>query len=156
MQKIYTFLLFVFVCEMAGIIGSFFTRASVKSWFVLLNKPSFNPPSWVFGPVWTILYFMMGISAFLIFQKLNENSLAKISLIIFFVHLVFNMTWSLAFFGLQNPFLAFVNIIVLLIFIVVLIFLFYKIDKTASYLLIPYLLWTSFATILNFSIWRLN
>lgn len=156
MKKIFTFLFFVLTSELAGILGGFFTRNSVRDWYVVLNKPSFNPPSWVFGPVWTTLYFMMGTSAFLVYQKSENNSLAKTSLIIFFIHLFFNMTWSLAFFGLKSPFLAFINIIILLIFIVVLIFLFYKIDKTASFLLIPYLLWVSFATILNFSIWRLN
>lgn len=156
MKKIFTLLFFILTSQLVGFIGSIFTRKSIENWYVFLNKPSFNPPNWVFMPVWTVLYFMMGTSAFLVYQKMESNSLAKTSLIVFFIHLIFNLTWTLAFFGLRNPFLAFVNIIVLLIFIVVLIFLFYKIDKIASFLLIPYLLWVSFATILNFSIWKIN
>lgn len=155
MKQIITSLIFIMISFSAAAIGSFFT-SSDSNWYKNLIKPSFNPPSWVFGPVWTILYIMMGISAYLIWGKRDENSLAIIALIIFFIHLIFNATWSIAFFGLQNPALAFINIIILLFFIITLIFIFFKIDKTACYLLIPYLLWVSFATILNYSIWQLN
>lgn len=154
-MKIIQALIFIAITFSASAIGSFFTSAD-SDWYQNLIKPSFNPPSWVFGPVWTTLYVMMGISVYLIYQKRGESSLAMTTLIIFFVHLIFNATWSIAFFGMQNPALAFVNIIILLIFIITLIFLFYKVNKVASYLLIPYLFWVSFATILNYSIWQLN
>ncbi len=155
MKQIITSLIFIMISFSAGAIGSFFT-SSDSNWYKNLIKPSFNPPGWVFGPVWTVLYIMMGISAYLIWQKKDSDHLAIIALIIFFIHLFFNTTWSIAFFGLQNPALAFINIIILLFFIITLIFIFFKIDKTACYLLIPYLLWVSFATVLNYSIWQLN
>lgn len=154
-MKITQVLIFIAISFSASAIGSFFTSAD-SDWYRNLIKPSFNPPSWVFGPVWTLLYIMMGVAAYLIYQKRNEDSLVMTALVIFFVHLVFNATWSIAFFGMQNPALAFLNIIILLVFIIALVFMFYKIDRMASYLLIPYLLWVSFATVLNYSIWQLN
>lgn len=155
MKKIVEPLIFILISYLAGIIGAFFTSAD-SDWYKNLIKPSFNPPSWVFGPVWTLLYVMMGVSAYLIWLKRNDNPLVTTALTIFFIHLIFNTTWSIIFFGMQNPALAFLNIIILLVFIIVLVFVFFKIDKTASYLLVLYLLWVSFATILNYSIWQLN
>lgn len=155
-MKFITPLIFVLISQLAGVVGSFFTASKIPSWYATLNKPSFNPPGWIFGPVWITLYTMMGIASYLVWQKRGDTSLAKISLVVFFVHLVFNALWSIIFFGLQNPMLAFFEIVVLWMMIVSLIIMFYQIDKRAAYLLIPYLLWVSFASVLNFFIWRLN
>ncbi len=142
--------------QLAGIIGSIFTTSSISGWYSGLIKPSFNPPNWIFGPMWILLYILMGISIYLIWQSLEKNKINKNIFYLFYIHLFFNATWSIIFFGLQNPGLAFINIIILLIFIITLIFKFYKISKLASYLLIPYLFWVSFASLLNCFIWYLN
>ncbi|MBI2019196.1 tryptophan-rich sensory protein [Candidatus Daviesbacteria bacterium] len=150
------------LCQSAGIIGSFFTVSSISNWYNLLNQPSFRPPNFLFGPVWITLYTLMGISFYLIWIKLGDKKyskkakLIKLSLVIFLIHLFFNATWSIVFFGLHNIFLALINILVIWVFIVILISKFWSLDKRASVLLIPYLAWVSFATILNYSIWILN
>lgn len=141
---------------MAGIIGTVFTSKAIPTWYAGVNKPSFNPPNWIFGPVWVTLYTMMGIAAYLVWKDWANNAVAKYATILFFVHLAFNALWSILFFGLKNPMLAFFEIIVLWLMIVALIVMYYQINKTASYLLVPYLLWVSFASVLNFYIWRLN
>lgn len=146
----------VLISQSAGIIGSFFTFDSVNTWYKTLNKPSFSPPNWLFAPVWLTLYTMMGISSYLVYLKRGEYPQAKPALVLFGIHLALNALWSILFFGLKNPLLAFIEIIILWLTIVALIILFYKIDKIAALLLVPYLLWVSFASILNFSIWRLN
>jgi translocator protein len=144
----------IIICQLAGIIGSFFTVSSVSTWYLTLNKPFFNPPSWVFGPVWITLYFLMGISLYLIWNNYNKDS--KLAVTFFSIQLVLNSLWSILFFGLRNPLLAFIEIIVLWAFILLTIIYFYKKSKTAAYLLIPYILWVSFAAILNFAIYYLN
>jgi benzodiazapine receptor len=141
-------------CQLAGVIGSFFTVSSVSTWYVTLNKPFFNPPSWLFGPVWITLYFLMGISLYLIWNNVDKDT--KSARIVFFVQLGLNTLWSLLFFGLKSPFLAFIEIIVLWLFILLNILFFYQKSKAASYLLIPYFVWVSFASVLNFSIFYLN
>ena len=138
----------------AGFIGSFFTTPSIGSWYSKLNKPSFNPPNWVFGPVWTILYIMMGISFYLVWTSGKKN--IKTAIIIFAVQLALNLLWSILFFGMHNPMLAFIEIALLWISILATIILFYRISPLAAYLLIPYLLWVSFASALNFALWRMN
>ena len=144
----------VFISHLAGIIGSIATASSVSTWYTTLNKPTFNPPGWLFGPVWLLLYTMMGIALYLVWtSKLKQKQLA---VKIFLVHLVFNTAWSLIFFGLKNLFVALIVIGVLWLMIAYLIFLFNKISKLAGWLLIPYLLWVSFASILNLTIWQLN
>lgn len=150
------------LCQSAGIIGSFFTVSSIQNWYNLLNQPSFRPPNWLFGPVWIILYTLMGISLYLIWIKLEDIKYLKmikqikLVLVLFLIHLFFNATWSIVFFGLHNIFLALINILIIWVFIVILIGMFWSLDKRASILLIPYLAWVSFATILNYSIWVLN
>lgn len=126
------------------------------SWYNTLNKPFFNPPSWVFGPAWTILYTLMAISAVLIWKKGLKKKGVKEALKIFGIQLALNLAWSPVFFGAHNILLALVIIILMLFYIVKTIRLFSKINKTASYLLYPYLAWVSFATVLNFSVWLLN
>lgn len=140
------------ICQGTGIIGAVFTVSSIQNWYNFLNKPSFGPPNWLFGPVWTILYFLMGISLYWIWIKKEKGNALKI----FAVHLALNANWSLVFFGLHNIFLALINIVVLWILILIVMVKFYKIEKKASLILIPYLLWVSFATILNYNIWLLN
>jgi len=143
----------VIICELAGIIGSVFTVQNIPGWYAYLNKPSFNPPNYLFGPVWTTLYLLMGISVFLVWE--NKNKTGK-AVIIFFAQLVLNACWTLIFFGLKSPGWAFVEIAALWIMIVWCIVEFRSISKPAAYLLIPYLLWVSYASVLTFSIWKLN
>jgi translocator protein len=145
----------ILMCQFAGLFGTIFTRKNIPTWFANLKKPIFNPPDWVFGPVWITLYFMMGISFYLIWK--NENSsVTKIPIIIFIVHLFLNSIWTIIFFGFKSPGFAFIEIIILWILILICIIQFYPISTTASVLLIPYLLWVSFASVLNFTIWKLN
>jgi len=146
----------VLVSELAGIIGSLFTTPSIPSWYASLSKPSFNPPSWVFGPVWTILYALMGIAAFLVWRKGLDRKDVKIALGIFLGQLVLNSLWSIIFFGYQNPGAAFIEIIFLWLAIIATMYVFSKISKPAAWLLLPYILWVTFASFLNYSIWRLN
>ncbi len=142
--------------QLAGGLGSYFTIASVKNWYPLLTKPSLNPPAWIFGPVWTTLYLLMGIAAFLIWKKGWGRKDIRKALVVFGLQLVLNATWSIVFFGLQSPALALVNIIMLWLAIVWTMILFYKISKPAMWLLMPYILWVTFASYLNYSIWILN
>ena len=155
-MKILTALGFIFVSQLAGIIGSVFTSSAIPNWYVTLNKPVFNPPGWLFGPVWVILYALMGIAAYLVWQKWGASSLAKWAVILFLVHLIFNALWSILFFGLKNPMLAFFEIIFLLIMIISVSIMFLQIDKRAFFMMMPYIFWVSFAMVLNFYIWRLN
>ena len=143
------------MCQLAGIIGTFFTVNSISTWYASLNKPSFNPPGWIFGPVWITLYILMGISFYLIWMK-KDNCNFKLLSSLFLIQLILNSLWTIIFFGLHSPFYAFIEIIILWIMILLCIILFYKISKISSYLLIPYLLWVSFASILNFFLWKLN
>jgi len=143
----------VLICLLAGFIGSIFTTPAITTWYAALQRPSFAPPNWVFFPVWTSLFIMMGISLFLVWQKKEKKVNA---LYIFAAQLVLNVLWSVVFFGLRSPLLGLIEIIILWIAILATILSFMKISRTAGYLLIPYILWVSFAAILNFSIWRLN
>lgn len=142
------------ISQLAGIVGSFFTVNSVRTWYVTLNKPFFNPPNWVFGPVWLTLYTLMGISLYLVLISKNKES--KYTANIFYIHLIINSIWSIIFFGNQNLELAIYIIIILDLLIIYLIKLFRPINKLASNLLLPYLAWVTFASVLNFTIWILN
>ncbi|MBN1156445.1 tryptophan-rich sensory protein [Candidatus Woesearchaeota archaeon] len=161
MKKGYKLLISVVVCLLAGAIGSLFTAASVSTWYITLVKPSFNPPSWVFGPVWTALYIMMGIALYLVWAKAGAKGAVKgkgmkEAMKLFFTQLWLNILWSLLFFGLRNPLFALIGIVLLWLMILWTIISFYKIEKKAAYLLIPYILWVSFAAVLNFAIVLLN
>lgn len=145
----------IFICFLPGIIGGFFTANNLYPWYDTLIKPSFNPPSWVFSSVWSTLYTLMGISLFLVL-KAEDSSDKKQGLMFFAVQLVLNGLWSIVFFGLHQILWAFIIIILLLLFIILSIWKFYRISKPAAYILIPYLLWVSFATILNYSLYNLN
>ena len=169
----------IIICELAGVIGSIFTVPQITYWYKALSKPSFNPPSWIFGPVWTILFILMGISLYLVWSKKwhvkNElrykkkkawNSLSqkflsgtwqKVNIVLIFAtQLVLNVLWSFIFFGAHNPGVAFFELLMLWFAILFTIVNFYRISKAAAYLLIPYILWVSFAGILNYFLWMLN
>ena len=143
------------ICLSAGWLGSVFTSSSVKTWYFTIAKPSFNPPSWVFGPVWTLLFIMMGISIYFIVKN-GITDRNKKAVYIFAMQLLLNIIWSMLFFGMKSPMLAFFEIIVLWLAIAWTMMAFIKLSKKAAYLLIPYILWVSFAALLNFGIWILN
>ncbi|MBI2122382.1 MAG: tryptophan-rich sensory protein [Candidatus Sungbacteria bacterium] len=157
------------VSELAGVIGSVFTVSAIPNWYAGLVKPALNPPAWVFGPVWTTLYALMGIAAWLVWNQWSQGSPStrlrvKTALAVFGLQLFLNAIWSIIFFGstsltingLNNIGIALIDIILLWLAIVWTMVVFYKISKPAAYLLLPYILWVSFAAYLNYSIWMLN
>jgi tryptophan-rich sensory protein len=157
MQKIIRIALVVTVCLAIGFLSGMATQDGVKTWFPTLIKPIFNPPAYVFAPVWTILYIMIGIAGGLVWGELENNPVeVKKGFKLFIFQLALNALWSYLFFSLHNPLLAFVEIILLWLLIIETFRQFKIINKTAAYLFIPYLLWVSFAMVLNGSIWWLN
>ena len=154
-QNIIKLILAIIICQLAGIVGSIFTSPNITTWYASIVKPAFNPPNWIFAPVWTTLFLLMGISLYLI---IKEKQTPKIRLAegVFAIQLILNIIWSVLFFGLNNIGAAFAEIIILWIAIAATIYYFYKISKPAAYLLVPYIAWVSFATILNYSIFMLN
>ena len=143
------------ICFLAGAIGGLATSSSVGGWYTEINKPEWNPPGWVFAPVWSTLYLMMGISVWLVWKNSGIQK-SKIALGWFLFHLVLNVIWSLLFFGLHQPGWAFIEIVFLWLAIVIAIVLFYRHSKLAAVLLVPYLLWVSFASFLNYTLWSMN
>lgn len=157
MNKYVKIIITVAICLTVGYLSSIVTQSSIQTWYPTIIKPSFNPPNWVFAPVWTLLFILMGISAGLIWDKLDENKeLVKKGLFFFGVQLGLNAMWSYLFFGLNNLLLASLEIVLLLLIIYENFLIFKKIDKKASYLLIPYMLWVAFATLLTVTIYFLN
>jgi tryptophan-rich sensory protein len=156
MRNFYRAAIAILVSESAGALGAVFTARSIPTWYANLTRPEFAPPNWVFAPVWTILYAIMGIAAFLVWKNGWERKDVKIAICLFFGQLVLNALWSIIFFGLQSPGAAFVEIIVLWLAILATIIAFFKISRPAAWLLLPYILWVSFAACLNYSIWMLN
>lgn len=157
MNKITRILAIVATCLVVGYFSGIVTRTSVTTWYPLLNKPSFNLPDWVFAPVWSMLYIMMGIAAGLVWARIDfEKDAVKKALQFFAIQLALNALWSYLFFGLKNPMLAGLEIILLWLMIYETYIQFAKINKISGYLFIPYLLWVSFAAVLNGSIWWLN
>jgi translocator protein len=154
--KVGKLLIAVVVCLLVGFIGSVVTTPAIPEWYQTINKPSFNPPNWIFAPVWTTLYILMGIAFSLVWGKGFKSKKNKSALYFFLAQLVLNFIWSFLFFGLHNPLLAFIEIILLWISILYTIIRFWKISKPAGYLLIPYILWVSFASFLNLFIVILN
>ena len=155
MPKGFKLITCIVVCELAGIIGSIFTINSIPTWYATLQKPIFSPPNYLFGPVWTTLYFLMGISFYLIVSKKLKGKNKK-AIYIFAVQLFLNAIWSPIFFSLKSPLWGLIVIITLWFAIILTIKEFWKIEKRAAYLLLPYLAWVSFATVLNLSIYILN
>ena len=149
--------IFVILCLAVGFFSSLVTRQSVLTWFPTLQKPFFNPPAWLFAPVWTSLYIAMGVAAGLVWNQIATNStLVKKALLFFGIQLVLNAAWSFIFFGFHNILLALIEIILLLLFIIETYRQFKNINKIAGYLFLPYIAWVSFATVLNASLWFLN
>lgn len=144
------------VCQLAGVLGSLFTRPAIPTWYQTLHKPSFSPPDWIFGPVWVTLYLLMGISLFLVWRRAGQAPRAWGSMIPFFAQLGLNAFWSIAFFGLRSPLFGLVIILLLWFAIVWTLKKFYQISARGALLLLPYLLWVSFAVVLNIFLWVLN
>lgn len=157
MNKLTKILTVVVTCVGIGYLSGTVTQESIMTWYPSLIKPSFNPPNWIFGPVWSMLYIMMGVAAGLVWDRMEyEKETVKNALIIFAIQLTLNALWSYLFFGLRNPMVAGIEIILLWLMIFETYTQFVKINKIAGYLLLPYLAWVSFATVLNGSIWWLN
>ena len=156
MKKALGILVFVVICELAGVIGSVATAPSIPGWFAGLAKPAFNPPNWVFAPVWTILYALMALAAYLVYEKGPRERRVRTALVVFILQLVLNVLWSIIFFGAHQILGAVVVIVLLWGMILATILLFSRISKAAAYLLVPYILWVSFAAVLNISFSILN
>jgi len=139
-----------------GLIGSVLTVPEITGWYAGLHKPAFNPPSWVFGPVWTLLYILMGISLWLIVTDTAGGGPVRLAVLLFAAQLIANLGWSILFFSMHLPFVALTEVIILFVLIAATIFAFRRINKTAGWLLAPYLCWTGFASILTAMIWLLN
>lgn len=155
MNKIIKLLFLILLCEGVGLLGTIFTVPSITTWYMALQKAPFNPPAWVFGPAWTTLYFLMALSLFLILQKKLKKQ-KNFLIILFSIQLFLNFLWSVIFFGMHLPQAAFIEIIFLWISIALLIVDFWKFSKPAAILLMPYLLWVSFASTLNLFVALLN
>jgi tryptophan-rich sensory protein len=137
----------------AGFIGGFATQNSIDTWYATLDKPSWNPPNWLFGPVWTLLYIMMGIAAWLVWKTKDQIGPA---MVLFGAQLVFNLAWSLIFFGLRSPGWALIEVAFLWGSVLLTMLAFFGRQTVAGWLFVPYLAWVSFAAVLNFAIWSLN
>ena len=155
-MNIYKLLVSIGVCLLAGVTGSIFTMPAIPTWYAALNRPPLAPPNWIFGPVWTTLFIMMGIALYLVWQKGTEKKEIRNAMVIFGVQLVLNTFWSVLFFGMQNPLYSFIEIIFLWLAILLTIIYFSKISKPAAWLLVPYILWVSFASYLNLAIYLVN
>jgi tryptophan-rich sensory protein len=143
------------ICQLAGFIVAVFTTPAISGWYASIEKPAFNPPNWIFSPVWIFLYLLMGVTLYVLWQNLPKAE-AKIALVFFAIQLGLNILWSLIFFGLKWPMLAFFEIIILWVFILLTMMKSYRVSRATAYLLLPYILWVSFAGLLNFFLWRLN
>lgn len=149
--------IWVVICLVVGYVSSMYTRSSITTWYPTLEKPFFNPPNWLFAPVWTMLYILMGVSAGLVWQKIDtQKELVKKGLFFFTIQLILNGFWSVLFFGWNNILLSLIEIILLFLFLFETYLTFKKLDKTSSLLLIPYMVWVIFASILTASIYFLN
>jgi tryptophan-rich sensory protein len=144
------------LCFLAAYLGQVFTGPAIPTWYAGLHKPIFSPPNWLFGPVWTLLYALMAVSAFLVWREDGKDQEIKLALKIFVIQLILNILWSLAFFGLRSPLLGLIVIVALWAAILLTIKNFLRISALAGWLMLPYLLWVSFASVLNFSIFILN
>lgn len=155
MPRFFRYALAILLCEAAGGVGSLFTMDKISTWFVTLEKPFFSPPNWVFGPVWVTLYALMGIAAAMIWES-KRGEKRQHALAWFGTQLALNAVWTPAFFGAERLDIAFFVIVAMVVTIIGTIVSFKKISKPAAWMLVPYLAWVSFATVLNFALWRLN
>jgi len=146
----------VLACELLGSLGNLASAGGVTEWYPTLTKPAYTPPNWVFGPVWVTLFALMGVAVWLVWRQGLDTRPVRIALALFAVHFVFNVAWSGAFFGLRSPAAGLAVIAVLLIAIGATMTAFARVDRRAALLLVPYLVWTGFAAVLNYQLWRLN
>jgi tryptophan-rich sensory protein len=157
LQSAAGFVVFLMMCLGAQLTSSFLTMPAISmGWYADLEKPFFNPPGWLFGPIWTVLYFIMAIAAWMVWRHESENPLVKPALLFFFAQLIFNVLWPALFFGMRRPGLALMEIILLWLLILATAFIFYRITKWAALLLVPYLAWVLYAAVLSGAIWWLN
>ena len=152
-NKILSFILFALITYLASVIGSIATIEFKEPWYSLLSKPTFNPPSWIFAPVWTTLYLMMTIAVWTFWHSKNRD---MNTVYIYFIHLIFNTTWSIVFFVFHKLILALIVLFILISLITVLLFRFRRVNMVSFYMMIPYLLWCCFALILNLNLILLN
>ncbi|MFA5126869.1 MAG: TspO/MBR family protein [Patescibacteria group bacterium] len=156
-QNFVKLIISIALCLLAGVLGSIFTTPQINTWYATLIKPIWSPANNWFGPVWTLLFILMGVAAYYIWEEIpNRAKAAKSALLIFYIHLLANTLWSFLFFGLNNPGLGFIWIIILWLLILITMIKFWQVKKLAALILLPYLFWVSFAAYLNFVIWRLN
>lgn len=155
-NRIAKLLLSILFCQVVGIVAAAITLPAVATWYESLHKPAFTPPNWLFGSVWPVLYLLMGISFYIIWDKGLKKRRVKDALLAFFIQLYLNFMWLLLFFGLRSPSSALIDIVLLCLAIAVTIILFWKLSKTAGALLITYILWVSYAAVLNLSVYMLN
>ncbi len=146
----------IVVCELAGVLGGIATVPAIPTWYAGLAKPAWTPPGWVFGPVWTTLYALMGIAAARVWLRRRHTRPGRASLALFGLHLALNAAWSFLFFGLRSPGLGLAEIVVLWATLVVLVAWWWRLERIAAVLLLPYVAWASFAAVLNAAIWGLN
>jgi translocator protein len=156
MNNILKLIIAIAIPVIVGSVSGFFTVKGVGTWYLTIQKPSWNPPSWIFGPVWTTLYVMMGIAFFLIWRSSAGTELKRTAILLFSFQLILNFFWSFIFFSQQQIGWALVEIIAMWFAILFTIFAFARINNVAAWLLVPYISWVSFATILNYTIWKLN
>lgn len=147
---------FIAICLLTGALGGWVTSQSVAEWYPTLNKPAWNPPAWVFGPVWTTLYAMMAVAAWLVWKNGPRGSGVRLALVVFFIQLALNCLWSFLFFGARSPALALVDIVALLVALATTTWMFFNHSRLAGALMLPYLAWVTFAAFLNLTIWQLN
>lgn len=153
--NIFKLIVSLVMCQLAGLLGSLFTAPAIPKWYTSLQKPSFTPPSWLFSPVWIFLYVLMGLTLYILWQAHSRREV-KTARVFFAIQLILNVLWSVIFFGLKSPMAAFIEIIVLFLAILLTILISFKVSKTAGYLLLPYIIWVSFAAVLNYFFWKLN
>lgn len=150
------FFISILIPVLVGVVSGFFTQPGVEGWYAVANKPAFNPPNWIFAPVWTTLYILMGIAFFLVWKAQAAKATKQTAITLYIAQLTVNFFWSLIFFKLQQPGWAFAEIILMWVLILLTILWFAKISSVAAWLLVPYISWVSFAAVLNYSIWILN
>jgi len=155
-KKVLKFIISIIICQSAGIFGSLFTFEAVPDWYITLEKPFFAPPTWIFGPVWIILYFLMGVSLYIVWKDELKSKTRNVFFVVFGIQLILNALWSFLFFGLKSPLLALVDILILDVLVVVTTFYAKRVSKYAAMLLIPYMVWIIIASVLNYAIMVLN
>ena len=155
-KKVLKFIASIIICQSAGVFGSLVTFEAIPGWYITLEKPFFAPPNWIFGPVWIILYFLMGVSLYIVWKDELKSKTRNVFFVVFAIQLTLNALWSLLFFGLKSPLLGLIDILILDVMLVVTIFYAKRVSKYAAMLLIPYMVWIIIASVLNYAIMVLN